>query len=120
MTEAPLPGNEAERLAALQAYEVLDTDPEEAFDDLASLPAPVDAMVLEVPKEETAEWVARAVDAGITNVWIHMGRETPEGLALAKEKGLEARTGNCAVMYVTPGASMHGLHRWIWKRMGKF
>lgn len=39
MTEAPLPGNEPERLAALQAYEVLDTDPEEAFDDLASVAA---------------------------------------------------------------------------------
>jgi signal transduction histidine kinase len=34
---APLPANEAERLADLYAYEILDTDPEEGFDDIARL-----------------------------------------------------------------------------------
>ena len=34
-----LPPNEAERLAALRRYDVLDTGPEEAFDDLTRLAA---------------------------------------------------------------------------------
>lgn len=33
----PVPANEAERLEALKSYEILDTDPEEAFDDLTRL-----------------------------------------------------------------------------------
>lgn len=37
MVTAPLPTNEAERLEALHAYDVLDTPPEEAFDDLTRL-----------------------------------------------------------------------------------
>ena len=61
------------------------------------MPEPVEAVVLEVPKEETAAWVERAADAGVTEVWIHMGRETPEALALAEEKGLNVRTGNRGV-----------------------
>ena len=36
---APLPANEAERLAALRRYDVLDTPPEQAYDDLALLAA---------------------------------------------------------------------------------
>ncbi|MDH3214878.1 MAG: ATP-binding protein [Candidatus Krumholzibacteria bacterium] len=39
MEEAKLPKNEAERLAALNTYEVLDTEPEAAFDDLTRLAA---------------------------------------------------------------------------------
>src|SRR5204863_4014956 len=38
---APRPSNEAERLKALRAYDVLDTPAEEAFDDLTRLAAQV-------------------------------------------------------------------------------
>jgi PAS domain S-box-containing protein len=37
MIPAPLPGNESERLEALQRYEVLDTESEQKFDDLTLL-----------------------------------------------------------------------------------
>lgn len=37
MKEAPLPGNEQQRLDALRRLEVLDTPPERAFDDLVTL-----------------------------------------------------------------------------------
>ncbi len=49
-----------------------------------------------------------------------MQRETPEALALAKEKGINVRSGNCAVMYVTSGFSLHSLHRWIAKLTDKY
>jgi diguanylate cyclase len=39
MIKPPLPANEPERLAALRNYEILDTPPEESFDDLALLAA---------------------------------------------------------------------------------
>ncbi len=37
MQSAPLPENEAERLAALRDYEVLDTEPELAYDDITRI-----------------------------------------------------------------------------------
>lgn len=37
MTPAPLPQNESERLDALRRYEILDTEPEQRFDDLTLL-----------------------------------------------------------------------------------
>lgn len=39
--EPPSPPTEPERLAALQAYEVMDSDPEEAFDDLVKIASDV-------------------------------------------------------------------------------
>ncbi len=36
---APLPPNESQRLAALRGYEIPDTPPEQAFDDLTLLAA---------------------------------------------------------------------------------
>ena len=42
---APLPPNEAERLATLRSYAILDTPPEEAFDCITRLAA----TILDVP-----------------------------------------------------------------------
>lgn len=100
------------------SVETIDGDP--AYDDLASLPEPVEAVVLEVPKEETADWIRRAAEAGVRDVWIHMGRETPEALKLAEDAGINARHGTCAVMYVKPGFSYHALHRGIEKLRGTY
>ena len=90
------------------------------YTSLDLLPEKVDAVVLEVPKDETKDWIARTADAGIKDVWIHMQRDTPEALALAEEKGMNARSGTCAVMYVTPGVTYHSIHKWIMKLVGKY
>ncbi len=91
---------------------------DQAYTDLNGLPGAVDAAVLEVAKQDTAEWIGRVADAGIKNVWIHQQTDTPEALSLAKERGLRVEHGTCAVMYVKPGFSGHSLHRWIAK-LGK-
>ncbi len=93
---------------------------EKAYPDLASLPERVDAVVLETPADETADWVRQAADAGIQNLWIHMNRDTPEALELARERKINVLTGTCAVMYVTPGPSYHSIHKWINRALGKY
>jgi predicted CoA-binding protein len=97
-----------------------DIEGDHAYATLDSLPEPVDAVVLEVPKEDTRDWVEKVADAGVKDVWIHMGRETPEAIALAHDKGMNARTGTCAVMYVKPELSYHSIHKWIMKKVGKY
>ncbi|MBW1880377.1 MAG: CoA-binding protein [Deltaproteobacteria bacterium] len=99
------------------SVETIEGDP--AHDDLAALPDTVDAVIIEVPKEETAQWVALAAEAGIQNVWIHMGRETPEALAIAAEKGLNVCTGTCSVQYLR-GGFPHNVHRFLRKLSGNW
>jgi predicted CoA-binding protein len=91
-----------------------------AYPDFGALPRPVQAAVLELPREETAGWVAKAADAGISEIWIHQMTDTPEALAEAEKRGLHVLTGHCAVMYNVQGFSMHSPHRFIWKLLGKF
>ena len=90
-------------------------DGDRAYPDFDALPHKVEAAVLEVPREETAEWVKKAADAGIQRVWIHMNRDTPEALEIAKDRGVSLLTGACAVMYVSRGPSYHSIHKLIAK-----
>jgi hypothetical protein len=90
------------------------------FPDLTSLPESVDAVVLEVPRDEIEEWVGAAADADIADIWIHQKCETPESLALARERDLNLHHGTCAVMYLSHGFSIHAFHGWINRRKGTY
>lgn len=66
----PIPSNENDRLAALDSYEILDSLPEQAYDDIARLAAQVcgveRAMVAFV--DETRKWHKARFNVGITEV----------------------------------------------------
>ncbi len=96
----------------------IENDP--AYIDLSALPGPVDAVVLEVPKEETASWVEKVAKAGCKDVWLHMRTDSPEALSIAADRGLNVRKGTCAVMYLEHGFSPHSIHGFIMKLLKKF
>jgi uncharacterized protein len=95
-------------------------DGDRAYPDLASLPQPVEAAVLEVPKQDAASWMEKIVAAGITNVWVHQSTETPDVIRKAEGAHLRCEHGTCAVMYVTPGFTGHSFHRWVMKLAKKY
>lgn len=95
-------------------------DGDRAYPDLAALPGPIDALIIETPKAETRDWVNAAAEAGIRDVWVHQGLETPEAVTVAETRGINLRTGSCAVMYLDPGLSVHGLHKLIMKLTGRY
>ena len=62
-------------------------DGDTAFADLCPLPEPVDAVILEVPKQETKGWVARAATSGCastmrgTSVFSQRTKRRPTGVS---------------------------------------
>ena len=68
MPASPLPLNEPQRLAALCSYDVLDTAPEEGFDDLTSLAAELcDAPMAVVSLVDTdRQWFKSRVGLGVS------------------------------------------------------
>ena len=92
--------------------ETIEGDP--AYADFEALPEKVQAVVVEVPREETLDWVEKAAQAGISELWIHANTGSPEALALAREKGMAVRHGTCAVQYLDKGFP-HNLHAFVRK-----
>lgn len=123
---APFPKLTYGALKAL-GKRVVPVDPEadtiegdKALGSLAAIPHALDGVVIEVPPEETKGWVEQAAEKGVPRVWIHMNRDTPEALAVAKDKGIEVCSGTCAVQYLTTGFSVHAIHRTIRKLLGRY
>lgn len=110
--------NQKKAYAIDPAAEAVLGDP--VFRDLRSLPEPVEAAVLEVPQDETADWIRKVAEAGIRNVWLHMDTETPEALTLARQNGIRALTGTCAVMYLLPREFPHNFHGAIMRLFKKY
>src|SRR5689334_10496737 len=73
---APLPVNEAARLKALHAYDILDTPPEQAFDDLARLASQICATPIAMVSliDGNRQWFKARVGTEVT--------ETPRDIAL--------------------------------------
>jgi uncharacterized protein len=90
------------------------------YRNLTELPEKVDGVIIEVPKKDTEFWVRAAAEAGIKDVWIHMGCDTKEAVSVAEEKCINLRTGTCAVMYVTPDPSFHSIHKFIMKLIKRY
>ena len=118
LTYGGLKRNKKKVYAIDPSASTVENDP--TFASFDALPGPVDAVVLEVPREETRDWVQKAADAGIKNVWLHMNTDTPEALATANEKGIHLRKGTCAVMYLNRGFSPHAVHGFIMKLLKKY
>ncbi len=93
---------------------------DKVYDSLEDLPGEVQGVIIEVPGEQTLNVVKDVVKLGIKDVWIHMGCDTPEALALCQEEGIQVRHGTCAVMYTKQGLSYHSVHKLIMKVSGKY
>jgi hypothetical protein len=118
LTYGGLKANKRAVYAVDPSIEAIDGDA--TYSDLNRLPGAVDAIVIEVPRDETEMWVQKAVDAGIKDIWLHMKTDTPQALALASKQGASVRHGTCAVMYLNHGFSAHAIHGFIMKMLGKY
>jgi len=94
-------------------------DGDAAFASLAELPASVEAVVVEVPPDETMAVAEQVATAGVKDLWLHMKCDTPEVLSYCKDHGIDTRHGTCAVMYTRAG-SYHRIHRGLMKLLRKY
>jgi predicted CoA-binding protein len=87
--------------------------------NFASLPEPVERALVVVKPEATEAVLRGAAAAGVRRVWVQQGAESFAALRAAEELGLDVVHGQCILMFAEPVGSFHGVHRWIWKLIGK-
>jgi predicted CoA-binding protein len=87
---------------------------------IRELPEPVDGLVAVVPPAAAEEIVREAYAAGIKNVWLQQGAESERTVRFCREKGINCVYGQCILMFLEPVRFPHSLHRWVWKRVGRF
>jgi len=86
---------------------------------LADLPEKVERVLVVVKPEQAVDVVREAASAGMTQVWLQQGAESPAALGLAESERLSIVHGQCILMFAEPVGSFHTVHRWLWKVLGK-
>jgi hypothetical protein len=92
---------------------------ERCYRRLDDLPEPVTGVVAVVPPAETKNVVADCARLGIKHLWMQQGAESDEAVALCREKGIAVVSGQCLLMHTDAGFP-HSIHRWLWKKLGKY
>lgn len=118
-------GNVVHQELAKKGWRVLLVHPEAAAIDgcpcvarLADLPPDVGGLVVSVPPAQAAALVREAAAAGLKQVWLQRGSESPEALAAGRETGVEVIHGQCILMHANPGG-IHRVHRWLVQVSGR-
>jgi uncharacterized protein len=93
---------------------------ERCYPNLAALQGKVDAVLVCVPPKAAGQVVQEAVDAGIKNIWLQQGAQSPESITLAKKLGVTPVEGKCVLMYAEPVQSIHRFHRFIAKLIRQY
>jgi uncharacterized protein len=119
-------GNAVLKELTAKGYRVLpvhrdaaEIDGHAAYGSLADLPERVGGVVVVVPPARAEQVVLEAAAAGIRRVWLQQGASSPAALAVAEAQGLSVVHGECVLMFAEPTSSIHRVHRFIWKVLGR-
>lgn len=118
-------GNAAARELVAKGYRVYPIHPEateiaglRCYPSFAALPEHVDAVLVVVPPDAAVGVVRDAANAGVHQVWLQQGAESPAAIDVARSQGLSVVAGECILMFAKP-ASFHRLHRWLRQSLGR-
>ena len=83
---------------------------------VGEVPGPVEAAIVMVGADRSADVVRACADAGITRVWLFRGlgsagAVSDEALQVCDERHLETIAGACPLMFLEPAGFPHRVHR---------
>lgn len=113
-----------------RGYEVFAVNPnaeqvegDPAYQNLASIPDGVDAVVIATSHEWAADTMKECIDLGIKDVWLHRsigeGSVTPAATELGRQAGITVIDGGCPLMFQPCDDFAHRIMRPILTFTGK-
>jgi predicted CoA-binding protein len=124
------PANAIYRRLQASGYEVFPVNPGAAevegtpcYPSLASLPEPVDGVMIVTPPGASAQVVRDCAAQGIGRVWFHRslgeGSVSDEAVRECDRLGVQCIVGGCPLMFCEPVDIGHKCMRWWFQRSGK-
>ena len=118
-------GNAAYKELKARGYRVLPVHPgattvqgDPCWHALAELPEKVERLLVMVAPAEVEKVVREAAAAGVKQVWLQQGADSPSAVEFCRANGIDVVQGECILMYARP-AGFHKFHAWIWNLIGK-
>jgi predicted CoA-binding protein len=94
-------------------------DGDTCYSDLFSLPAKIDAVIINVPPAQAEKVLREVKEAGINKVWLQQGSQSEVAVKFCEENGIDCVSNECILMFAQPSAFIHRAHRWVWGVFGK-
>ena len=91
---------------------------DKCYPDLNSLPEKGGGVLVTVQPPQAVNVVEQAYTAGIQNVWLQQGSESPAAIKFGQEHNMNLVTGECIFMFAHPQFP-HTMHRGVWGLIGK-
>jgi predicted CoA-binding protein len=124
------PANAVMRKLRSCGFEVVPVNPQAqelegvpCYPDLASVPGPIDGVIIATHPDIAAQVVQQAHGRGVKQVWFHRsfgaGSVSQEALRECRELGVDAIVGGCPLMYCQPVDVGHRCMRWWLGRQGR-
>ena len=92
---------------------------QKCWPNVLDLPVKVGGAVIVLPPAQTEKALQDIARAGIKRVWMQQGSGSETAIRFCEQNGITAVDGECILMFVEPVTSVHRLHRWIWRLLGK-
>jgi predicted CoA-binding protein len=93
------------------------------YKDLASIPVPVEGVVVATPPAVASQVVDQAARRGVRRVWFHRsfgeGSVSEAAIRACRDQGLECIVGGCPLMFCEPVDFGHRCMRWWLQRKGR-
>jgi predicted CoA-binding protein len=124
------PANAIYRRLRDSGYDVFPVNPRASevegvpcYPDVASLPGPIDGVVVATHPDVVADVIRQCGESGIGRVWLHRsfgsGSVSEEGIRECEERGIDVIVGGCPLMFCKPVDLGHKCMRWWLQRRGR-
>jgi predicted CoA-binding protein len=93
------------------------------YPDVASLPGPIDGIVIATPPDAAVEVVRQCGERGVRRVWFHrsfgQGSVSEEAVRESRERDIAVIVGGCPLMFCEPVDFGHKCMKWWLQRRGR-
>ena len=118
------PANHIYRRLRDAGYDVAATNPgarevegDPCYPDLASVPGPLDGVVIATPPAATGDVVRACAQRGVKRVWMHrsfgQGSVSDELVTWTREQGMDVIVGGCHMIFCEPVDLGHRFMAWL-------